>query len=340
VTPDDAIALSLARSLARVDLAARLRADDPALLDIAHAGHEKARAVRADAARRGIEAVPWTDPRFPPALLDTSDHPPALWWRGDADAARAPAVALVGSRAASPAALEMAFSLAFELAVRGIVVVSGLARGVDSAAHRGALDAGRTIAVLGSGPDRVYPPEHAGLAAAVARTGLVLSEHPPGTPPLPFHFPLRNRIISGLARAVVVVEASARSGALITASAALEQGREVMAVPGCALGDGNRGAHGLIRDGAKIVESADDIVDELWGPGRFGREATTSSQSVSCGDPVVDAMAPGEAYDLAGLARLSGLAPGALLPRLTDLELAGQVRRAGGGRFVRPRRPC
>jgi DNA processing protein len=261
-----------------------------------------------------------------------------LWWRGDAAAARGSAVALVGSRAASPAALEMAFALAFDLAVRGVVVVSGLARGVDSAAHRGALDAGRTIAVLGSGLDRLYPPEHTGLAAAIARSGLVLSEHPPGTPPLAFHFPLRNRIISGLVRAVVVVEASARSGALITASAALEQGREVMAVPGCAVGEGNRGAHGLIRDGAKIVDCADDIVEELWGLGAGRRRSdVTDSESATCGDPLLDAMEPGEGYDLGALARLSGLGPAALLPRLTDLELAGRVRRAGGGRFMRPR---
>jgi DNA processing protein len=341
MTPDDAIALSLDHSLARVNLAARLRADDPALRASARARRDEARRARAAAARDGIDAVAWNDPRFPPALLETSDHPAALWWRGDAAAARGPAVALVGSRAASPAALEMAFSLAFDLAVRGVVVVSGLARGVDSAAHRGALDAGRTIAVLGSGLDRLYPPEHQGLAAAIARSGLVLTEHPPGTPPLAFHFPLRNHIISGLARAVVVVEASARSGALITAAAALDQGREVMAVPGCALGAGNRGAHGLIRDGAKIVECADDIVEELWEPkaGR-GRGDTTSTESVTCGDPVLDAMEPGEGYELAVLARRAGLAPAALLPRLTDLELAGRVRRAAGGRFLRPRRPC
>ena len=148
-------------------------------------------------------------------------------------------------------------------AARGVVVVSGLARGVDSAAHRGALTNGRTIAVLGSGLERVYPAEHKGLAEEIAGGGLVLSEHAPDTPPLPFHFPLRNRLISGLSRAVVVIEASDRSGSLITAACALEQGREVMAVPGNVLSGRNRGGHALIRDGATIVECADDIVAEL-----------------------------------------------------------------------------
>jgi len=218
-------------------------------------------------------------------------------------------------------------------------VVSGLARGVDSAAHRGALRTGRTIAVLGSGLDRIYPAEHAGLARDIAATGLVLSEYPPGTPPLPFHFPMRNRLISGLSRAVVVIEASDKSGSLITAACALEQGRDVMAVPGNVLSGRNRGGHALIRDGAKIVESADDIVTELGGvpagPQPGSAEASSAGSVVST-DPVLRRMEAGHLYDLDALADASGLDACRLLPRLADLELRGFIKRAGGGRFMRP----
>ena len=172
-------------------------------------------------------------------------------------------------RAASAAAIETARTLAADLARRGVAVVSGLARGVDSAAHKGALDGGGvTVAVLGSGADRVYPPEHDGLARDIAVRGAVVSELAPGAPPLPEHFPARNRIISGLARAVVVVQAAERSGSLITARCALEQGRDVMAVPGLVLSGRNHGAHALIKDGAKLIETVDDILEELPGLGR------------------------------------------------------------------------
>jgi DNA processing protein len=248
-----------------------------------------------------------------------------------------PAVALVGSRAASPAALQTAESLGADLAAAGVVVVSGLARGVDSAAHRGALRTGQTIAVLGSGVDRVYPREHAALALEIARQGLVVSEYPPGTPPLPFHFPMRNRLISGLARAVVVVEANERSGSLITAACALEQGREVMAVPGSVVGGRNRGAHALIRDGARIVECAADVMEELGLGAPRGRSHTASSaeRSAVSGDAVLSRVPAGEAWDLDGLAAQTGLTGVQLLPRLLEWELCGLVRRLDGGRFVR-----
>lgn len=279
------------------------------------------------------------DPRFPPALLTIPDPPQTLWYLGSLDAFDAPAVAIVGSRAASPVSLEMAARLAEGLAARGVTVVSGLARGVDSAAHRGALRAGRTIAVLGSGIERIYPAEHAGLAREIAGTGLVLSEYPPDTAPLPHNFPKRNRLISGLSRAVVVVEAAEDSGSLITAACALEQGREVMAVPGNALSGRNRGAHALIRDGAKIVETVDDILDGLPGFGvasGAGKSAITASVSNTYTDPLLVAMAVGEPYDLDALAVLSGVDGVRLLARLLDLELQGAVRRVGGGRFLRP----
>jgi DNA processing protein len=217
-------------------------------------------------------------------------------------------------------------------------VVSGLARGVDSAAHRGALTTGRTAAVLGGDLTDVYPAEHAQLASDVCATGVVLSEYPPDTPPLPFHFPLRNRIISGLSRVVVVVEAAEKSGSLITAGCALEQGREVMVVPGSVQFGRNRGGHALIRDGAKIVETADDIVGELrtLAPLVEGAPPCLSQGgSASSGQVVLDAMQRGEAYDLEGLVALSGLSGSAVLRVLTDLEMAGLIRRTGAGCCIR-----
>ena len=340
---DEAVALSLIPDLSRVGLADRLRADDPVLLEEARRLLDRAHAVRLRAEATGIGVLAWNDPRFPAALLAIPDAPPVLWYRGPLDALLAPAVAVVGSRAASAVALETAARLGADLAALGITVVSGLARGVDSAAHVGALRSGRTIAVLGSGVDRVYPPEHDALAGEIAREGLVISEYPPGTPPLAFHFPMRNRLISGLSRAVVVIEANAKSGSLITAACALEQGRDVMAVPGNVLSGRNRGAHALIRDGAKIVECADDIVEELgWrragAPARG--DASSDARSSTSGDPLLRLMDAGQAYDLDGLAAVSGVDGVRLLPRLLELELHGLVQRVGGGRFMRQRRTC
>jgi DNA processing protein len=319
-----------------VGLTERLLSPDPDLLDIAAAGLSNAQDTRRRAADRGIGVLPWNDPRFPAGLLATTDCPPALWFRGDVTAFAAPAIAIVGSRAASAVSLEAATRIAEGLAASGVVIVSGLARGVDSAAHRGALRHGRTIAVLGSGVDRIYPAEHADLAATIAAQGAVISEYPPGYAPLPFRFPLRNRIISGLSRAVVVIEASEQSGSLITAGCALEQGREVMAVPGNVLSGRNRGGHALLRDGAHIVETAADVLQALnLGPIPVECEAATGVQGADCQDPVLRSMHPGQPYDLDALAGASGLAAARLLPRLSDLELRGLVRRLEGGRFMR-----
>lgn len=301
----------------------------------------RSRAAQAldQAHRAGIAAVGWNDRSYPPPLAAIADPPPVLWSRGVMSAFEPPAVAVVGSRAGSSYALAVAERLAADLAGRGVVIVSGLARGVDSAAHRGALTAGATIAVLGSGPDVVYPKEHERLAHEIAAAGLVLSELAPGTAPLPQFFPLRNRIISGLSRAVVVVEAGEKSGSLITAGSALEQGREVLAVPGNILSARNRGGHTLLRDGAKIVESADDILEELgypWAapvrPECVGSRPVTPRTPEDC---VLASMIPGEPSDLETIAERSGLPVARLLPRLFQLELHGLIRREGGGRFVR-----
>jgi len=315
----------------------------PPHLTLARLRH-RAQTTLERAATAGVAAVGWSDPTYPPLLATIFDPPPVLWTRGQVAAFEPPAVAIVGSRAGSPYALAVAERLGADLAARGVVVVSGLARGVDSAAHRGALTAGATIAVLGSGPDVIYPKEHENLARDIAATGLILSELAPGTPPRPQFFPQRNRIISGLSRAVVVVEAGERSGSLITARSALDQGRDVLAVPGSILSARNRGGHALLRDGAKIVESADDILEELGFPPGASRQrecvGPVHTADVIAADRVLASLTPGESCDLDAIAERSGLAVARLLPRLFELELQGLVRREGGGRFVRFDRPC
>jgi DNA processing protein len=294
--------------------------------------HVAAAQALATGSSMGVEAIALFDSRYPPLLACTFNPPPVLWARGRVEALEMKVVAIVGSRAATPYALEVAARLGGELAERGIAVASGLARGVDSAGHRGCLAAGgTTIAVQGCGPDRVYPAEHAELAAEIARNGLILSELGPGAAPLPEHFPLRNRIISGISLATVVVEASEQSGSLITARCALEQGRDVMAVPGSVLSGRNRGSHALLKDGAKVVETADDILQGLgWTPGAPQVE-TAKSLIVH---PLLAVMEAGETYaldELAGLTRMDGPR---LLAALTDLELRGLVV-GSSGRFVR-----
>jgi DNA processing protein len=295
----------------------------------------RARAARAlaDAELIGAAAIPWNDVDYPPLLSAIADPPTVLWARGSLHALTAPAVAIVGSRAGSPYALAVAERLAADLATRGVVVVSGLARGVDAAAHTGALSAGgASIGVLGCGLDIVYPAEHRALARELQRTGALLSELVPGTPPLAHFFPLRNRIISGLARAVVVIEAGEKSGSLITARLALEQGRDVLAVPGNVLNGRNRGGHALLRDGAKVVETADDILEELHLPAVCPGSVAQASAAT---DGLLACLPPGECCDLDAIVERSGVAIERVLPRLLDLELRGLIRRAGGGRFVR-----
>lgn len=267
---------------------------------------------------------------FPARLVSIPDPPANLWIRGRPEALPAPnarSIAIVGSRRASREGLELARHVANGLARAGVIVVSGLARGIDGTAHQATLDAGgRTIAVLGSGLGRMYPSEHAGLAERIAVSGAVVSESPPDTAPHAGLFPRRNRLIAGLSDAVVVVEAPERSGALITASAALDQGKDVLVLPGRVAGGRNRGGHLLIRDGARLVESADDILLEMgWRPLGVpaGTPASTATETVE--------------FTVDDVAKATGETTAAVLARLLELELEGVVQRIGSARFVRVR---
>jgi len=313
-------------------LAEALLVPEPEQRELIDEARSRADAALSLGASAGLDVVPWFDVRYPALLNCVTDPPPVLWTLGNPAVLGRPAVAVVGSRAATTYALDVGHRLGGELARRGVVVVSGLARGVDSAAHRGCLEDGPTVAVLGSGLDRVYPPEHADLAQNIAKQGVVLSELGPGAVPLPENFPLRNRIISGISLAVVVVEASEKSGSLITARCAMEQGRDVMAVPGSILTGRNRGSHSLLKDGAKVVETADDILEELGWPG--ARAGIESAKQLTT-DPLLARMEPGEVYRLEELVEATATAPSKLLPRLMELELNGHVTAVGGGRFTR-----
>ena len=320
--------------------AVRRRGRLPDWADPAHALSLAENAIER-AASAGLQGIGYDDASYPPRLLEIVDPPPMLWVSGQPRILATPAVAIVGSRAGSAYSLNVAERLAADLASRGLTIVSGLARGVDAAAHRGALGAaGATVGVLGCGADIVYPPEHGVLAAAMRERGAVVSEMVPGTVPRPLFFPRRNRLISGLSAAVIVVEAGERSGSLITARLALEQGRDVLAVPGNVLSGRNRGGHALLRDGARLVETADDVLEELgWGGGR-SRPAGAGGDSEAALDPVVAALVPGEPSDLGEISLRTGLPAARLLPLLLSLELRGVVRRAAGGRFVRFGSPC
>lgn len=285
----------------------------------------------------GVQPIPCCDASYPQQLLEIVDPPPVLWVVGRARAFTGPAVAIVGSRAGSAYALSVAERLGADLAASGVCIVSGLARGVDSAAHRGALSVGGvTIGVLGCGVDIAYPPENAALINDIKTTGAIVSELAPGTAPRPGFFPRRNRIISGLVRAVVIVEAGEKSGSLITARCALEQGRDVLAVPGNVLTGRNKGGHALLRDGARIVESAADVIEELRIQPNPRLQSSAGGHLSE--DPVLTALTAGESSDLDEISTKTGLSVVELLPRLLDLELRGDLSRQAGGRFLRRER--
>lgn len=289
----------------------------------------------AHAAQRRQAVLGLGDDDYPEALRQIPDPPPALWIRGEREALRWPRlVAVVGARAASPAGLGLSRTLAAGLAEAGVVVVSGLARGIDSAAHQAALDrGGASIGVLGSSLDRIYPPEHDRLADALAGQGALVSELLPGTPPLPFHFPLRNRLISGLSAGVVVVEASEKSGSLITAMAAADQGREVMAVPGPVGPGRHRGTHALLRDGATLVEGPDDVLVALG----WKTPETAAAGGIAPLEPALArelGLEPTvEDFSADEVAAATGWTISRTISRLSALEVDGRIQRIGGGRF-------
>lgn len=234
--------------------------------------------------RLGARLVCRGEPDYPAPLAELDDAPPVLWVRGRPESLARPMIALVGSRAASSLGLRMARKLGHDLAEAGFCVVSGLARGIDAAAHQAALDGG-TIAVMPGGIDVIYPPEHERLARAITDAGALISEHPPGEQPTARHFPARNRIVAGLSRAVIVIEAAPHSGSLITARQALDQGREVMAVPGHPLDPRAAGCNMLIRDGATLVRGVQDVLEALSSPaGASGPGHGQSRHRADAGD--------------------------------------------------------
>ena len=300
--------------------------------------------------KAGARLILWGEEAYPHALASLTDPPPALWAAGDPAWMQRPMVALVGARNASSLGTRMARRLARDLGEAGYVVVSGLARGVDTAAHLGALDRG-TVAVMAGGVDVLYPSENTRLGEDIGAKGLRISEQPMGLQPVARHFPQRNRLVSGLARAVVVIEAAARSGSLITARLALDQGREVMAVPGHPFDARASGCNMLIRDGARLVRGLDDVIEAL-GPATD----TVAQPRLPLGTPVAVPPAAPERRTLAETAALhqrildrlgpSPIAEDQLLrdlaapaeavaPVLVDLELDGKVERRAGGLLAR-----
>ena len=278
---------------------------------------------------RGIRWLARSDAAFPPRLAAIHDPPPGLFLRGSADPQllAQPAVAVVGARSCTDYGAHVACMFGRELVVSGVLVVSGLARGVDGWAHRGALDAGgSTVAVLGCGIDRDYPRAHAALAARIASTGLLVSEYPPGVEPAPWRFPARNRIVAGLSAATLVVEARERSGALITADLALEEGRDVLAVPGEITSALSHGTNALIRLGATPATQVDDVL-ELLGLER--RENPVDFPPGGSAAAVLAAV-DGGARTADELVRGTRLSAGAVAAALVELELAGLVSASSG----------
>lgn len=294
------------------------------------------------------------DEAYPAALLQTEDPPLLLYAEGDPGALLAPALAIVGSRNPTPEGARNARSFAQTLTSEGWTIVSGLARGIDASAHEGALESGgATVAVIGTGPDLAYPTTHRGLMRRISDSkGLVLSEYSPGTPPLPAHFPQRNRIIAGLTQGTLVVEAALQSGSLITARLASEAGREVFAVPGSIHSPLSKGCHALIQQGAKLAQTAQDVLEELR-PGRAAQTPPSARSAASTPttrpaseaspepgpaprDAVLDAMG-WEPVALDSLCQRTGWPVAELSARLLEHELNGQVTRQVGGLYQRTR---
>jgi DNA processing protein len=296
--------------------------------------------------RLGARLIGRDEPDYPRPLAAIADAPPLIIVRGHLHLLARRAVALVGARNASANGMRLAGLFAAELGRAGLVVVSGLARGIDGAAHKGALDTG-TIAVVGGGADVVYPPEHAALSEEIVARGALLTEMPPGTEPQARHFPRRNRIIAGLSRGVIVVEATLQSGSLITARLALEQGREVFAVPGSPLDPRARGPNDLIRQGAVLTESAADVLAALdrGEPERVSEPRPEAGYrappprppdeaELDAARPLIRRLLGPTAVSTDELIRLSRLTPALVVTILLELELAGRLERQPGGIVV------
>ena len=285
----------------------------------------------------GASLLPYTDPAFPPLLRAIPDPPALLYRRGILPVGEA--LAVVGSRRASDAGRRLTFEICADLAAREITIVSGLARGIDTTAHLGALEGGGTsVAVLGCGIDQIYPPENAGLFDRLLEHGAIVSEYPPGTPPLAGHFPGRNRIISGLSRGTLIVEAAPGSGSLITAEFALEQGREVFAMPASPLSPVSGGVNQLLKDGAQLVTDATDICSVLWPQSRprQQRQREEAFAGTLVGNArTLYACLEKTPLHIDSLVRKSGLTPNEVSAILLHLELQGGVEVLPGQRFIR-----
>lgn len=318
--------------------APRLARRGGAVSDLRIPSEADARAELDVLAKLGGRLIASIDPEFPRGLAALDPPPPVISMLGRVEILQREMVAIVGARNASALGIKFATQLANDLGAAGLVIASGLARGIDQAAHTGALDSG-TIAVVAGGIDVVYPPENAGLYARIAKQGAVIAELPLHTAPLARHFPRRNRLISGLSRGVVVVEAAERSGSLITATYALEQGREVFAVPGSPLDPRARGSNLLIREGATLTETAEDVLGALRQS--FVETPPQSSPStaplpVDRSDAVrslVEEKLGPAAVEIDELVRQCGIPAAEVLTVLLDLELAGRVQRHPGNRI-------
>jgi DNA processing protein len=292
----------------------------------------------------GVRILAYPDPEYPSSLRDLPDPPPALYARGCLDPLRRPALAVVGSRLSTVYGKNVAQSLAGDLALAGMTIVSGLARGIDTAAHTGSLAApGRAVAVLGSGIDRLYPSENRDLARRILDSGgLILSEFPPGTPPLPGNFPVRNRVVAGLSWGVLVVEATEKSGALITARLGLEANRELFAVPHNITSGTGIGPNTLIRGGARLVQRAEDVLDELpgylrerLGPASRAEEKPRESVMGAEADALLTHLRFDEGVGVDDLSISTGLEMSRLVPLLLELQMAGLCVELPGMRYAR-----
>ena len=320
------------REFAGAGLASALVHEPPDLASQLQATRDWLEQAQADVPRHVLHLA---DADYPPALLETADPPLMLYVLGRIRLPWPGAIAVVGSRNPTPQGTDNARAFSEHLSNAGLTVVSGLALGIDSAAHEGALEgSASTIAVVGTGLDRVYPRRNLALAHRIAKQGLILSEFPLGSPPLPQHFPMRNRIIAGLAHGTLVVEAALQSGSLSTARMTIEASREVFAIPGSIHSPNSRGCHALIKQGAKLVESARDILEEIRPSGVALQPAGEHPASAATSDTVLSALGF-DPVALDSLVARTGWSASALNIRLLELELDGQVARLPGQLFQR-----